>query len=132
MKYLIQIILCLHLMGPAFAAAQDEVRDPLSYSIRTYGLMLGLAVFGGLVSFYAKVRRGEVEALSLMHLVGEICTSAFAGLMVFYLCEYMRLDQMLTAPFVGVAGHMGAKVITLLEDEAKRRAANRLGAGRER
>ncbi len=128
MKYVIQLILCLHLLGPAISWAQANApRDPLSYPVRTYGLMLGLAIFGGLVSFYSKVRRGEVEALSLMHLVGEIATSAFAGLLVFYLCEYLKIDQMLTAPLVGISGHMGAKVITLIEDEAKRRAASKLG-----
>lgn len=128
MKYMIQLILCLHLLGPAISWAQSNApRDPLNYPVRTYGLMFGLAIFGGLVSFYSKVRRGDVEALSLMHLVGEIATSAFAGLLVFYLCEYLKIDQMLTAPLVGISGHMGAKVITLIEDEAKRRASSRLG-----
>lgn len=128
MKYMIQLILCLHLLGPAISWSQSNVsRDPLNYPVRTYGLMLGLAIFGGLVSFYSKARRGDVEALSLMHLVGEIATSAFAGLLVFYLCEYLKIDQMLTAPLVGISGHMGAKVITLIEDEAKRRASSKLG-----
>ena len=128
MKYMIQLILCLHLLGPAISWAQSNAsRDPLNYPVRTYGLMLGLAIFGGLVSFYSKVRRGDVEALSLMHLVGEIATSAFAGLLVFYLCEYLKIDQMLTAPLVGISGHMGAKVITLIEDEAKRRASAKIG-----
>lgn len=128
MKYLVQVILCLHLLGPVLAWAQDtDPRDPLSYPIKTYGFMLGFAIFGGLVSFYSKVRKGEVQGLSLMHLVGEIATSAFAGMIVFYLCEYLKLDQMLTAPLVGISGHMGAKVITLIEDEAKRRASSRLG-----
>jgi hypothetical protein len=128
MKYVIQLILCLHLLGPVLAWSQDTApRDPLSYPIKTYVFMLGFAIFGGLVSFYSKVRRGEVEALSLMQLVGEIATSAFAGLLVFYLCEYLQIDQMLTAPLVGISGHMGAKVITIIEDVAKRRAASKLG-----
>lgn len=128
MKYAIQIILCLHLLLPVISWAQANApRDPMNYPIRTYGFMLGFAIFGGLVSFYSKVRRGEVEALSLMHLVGEIATSAFAGLLVFYLCEYLKIDQMLTAPLVGISGHMGAKVITLIEDEAKRRASAKIG-----
>ena len=46
MKYVIQLILCLHLLGPAISWAQANApRDPLSYPVRTYGLMLGLAIY---------------------------------------------------------------------------------------
>lgn len=128
---LVQIILCIHLIAPSIAAAQAQVtRDPLSYPIRTYGFMLGFAVFGGMVSFYAKIRKGEVEATSLTHFVGEIATAAFAGLVVFYICEYAKFDQILTAPIVGISGHMGAKIIALIEEEAKRRAKAKLEGGR--
>lgn len=122
MRFVIQLLLCLQLAAPLIASAQvADPKDPMSYPLKTYGFMLGIAVFGGLVSFYAKVSRGEVAALSIMHLVGEIATSAFAGLLTFWLCEYFHVPQILTAPLVGVSGHLGAKAITLIEDSAKRR-----------
>lgn len=122
MKFIVQVVLCMHLVAPLTVWAQAlAAKDPMSYPLKTYGFMLFVAVLGGFVSFYAKVRRGEVAGLSLMHLVGEITTSAFAGLLVFWLCEYLNVPQILTAPLVGVSGHMGAKAINLLEDTAKRR-----------
>lgn len=122
MKFIVQVVLCMHLVAPLTVWAQAlAAKDPMSYPLKTYGFMLFVAVLGGFVSFYAKVRRGEVAGLSLMHLVGEITTSAFAGLLVFWLCEYLNVPQILTAPLVGVSGHMGAKAISLLEDTAKRR-----------
>jgi len=122
MKFLVELVLCIHLVAPLTVWAQAlAAKDPMSYPLKTYGFMLFVAVLGGFVSFYAKVRRGEVAGLSLMHLVGEITTSAFAGLLVFWLCEYLNVPQILTAPLVGVSGHMGAKAISLLEDTAKRR-----------
>lgn len=122
MKFIVELVLCMHLVAPLTVWAQVLAsKDPMSYPLKTYGFMLFVAVLGGFVSFYAKVRRGEVAGLSLMHLVGEITTSAFAGLLVFWLCEYLNVPQILTAPLVGVSGHMGAKAIGLIEDTAKRR-----------
>lgn len=122
MKFIVELVLCMHLVAPLTVWAQALAsKDPMSYPLKTYGFMLFVAVLGGFVSFYAKVRRGEVAGLSLMHLVGEITTSAFAGLLVFWLCEYLNMPQILTAPLVGVSGHMGAKAISLIEDTAKRR-----------
>lgn len=128
MKFIVQLVLCMHLIAPLTVWAQAiAAKDPMSYPLKTYGFMLFVAVLGGFVSFYAKVRRGEVAGLSLMHLIGEIATSAFAGLVVFWLCEYLNVPQILTAPLVGVSGHMGAKFITLLEDAAKAKAKEKLG-----
>lgn len=125
MRILVQILICLHMALPLLSFAQSVTpqiaKDPTAYSLRTYAFMLGVSVLGGLVSFYAKVRRGEASALSVMHLIGEICTSAFAGLLTFWLCEWANLPQILTAPLVGIAGHLGAKAIVMLEDAAKKR-----------
>lgn len=129
MRFLIEIILCLHLvLMPVAAFAQTVApKDPLSYPLKTYGFMLAMAIFGGFVSWYAKVRRQEIPAGSVFHLIGEITTSAFAGMLTFFACEYLNSPQLLTAALVGVSGHMGAKVITMLEDAAKKRAEERLG-----
>lgn len=121
MRTLIQLALALYLsMGPIAAWAQSEPKDPLSYPLKTYGFMLIMAIFGGFVSWYAKVRRNEIPGSSLFHLIGEITTSAFAGLVTFFICEYAGLPQVITAPLVGIAGHMGAKVISWYEERATR------------
>lgn len=122
---LIALFMAAQMWLPAVAQTTAP-KDPLSYPIKTYGLMLFVAVLGGVVSFYAKVRRGEVVAVSILHLIGEITTSAFAGLLTFWLCEYFNAPQLLTAPLVGIAGHMGAKAIGMLEDAAKRRLEQRI------
>lgn len=119
---IVHIVLCLQMLAPAVSLAQvASTKDPMSYPLKTYGFMLFVAVLGGVVSFYAKVRRGEVAGHSIMHLVGEIATSAFAGLLTFWLCEYLNVPQILTAPLVGVSGHMGAKAISMFENAAKQK-----------
>ena len=119
MRFVVHLIIALYLsMGPISAWASSEPKDPLSYPLKTYGFMLIMAIFGGFVSWYAKVRRNEIPGSSLFHLIGEITTSTFAGLVTFFICEYAGLPQVITAPLVGIAGHMGAKIIGWYEERA--------------
>lgn len=128
MRTLIQLALALYLsMGPIAAWASSEPKDPLSYPLKTYGFMLVMAIFGGFVSWYAKVRRNEIPGSSVFHFIGEITTSAFAGLITFFACEYIGLPQIITAGLVGVSGHMGAKVISLYEAAAAKKLERKAG-----
>lgn len=121
MKYLVQVILCLHLLGPVLVWAQDTApRDPLNYPLKTYGLMLLMAIFGGFVSWYGKVVRKELPVASLFHLIGELATSAFAGMMMFFLCEWAGSPTLLTIALVSMAGHMGAKLLGWGEEKLKK------------
>lgn len=100
-------------------------RDPLDYPLRQYIFLLGIALLGGLVSFYNRVRRGAAQAWNVMHLVGELATSGFAGLLAFWLCAYAGTPQLVTAALVGVAGHMGTRAIAMFEEWAARRFGGR-------
>lgn len=102
------------------AAAAEAAKDPLSYPMKQYLLMLGTALLGGLVSWYAKVKRGDLRGWNVMQLVGELATSAFAGLLCFWLCEYANTPQLVTVSLVGIAGHMGTRAISAFEDRMQR------------
>jgi len=115
------LILALHLLIPAAAWAQDKGKSPLDYSLKQYALVLGAALLGGFVSWYSKVRNGALPAMSINHLVGELCTSAFAGLLCFWVCEWSGFPQLLTAALTGVMGHMGTRGISLFEEWATRK-----------
>ncbi len=90
-------------------------RDPTTYSMLTYLWVFGISIWGGFVGYLRKVREGHTPSFSITELVGEICTSAFSGVITFYLCELAELDPLLTAAFVGVAGHMGSRAILMIE-----------------
>jgi LydA holin phage, holin superfamily III len=127
MRFFLEVIICIHLLGalPAFAQTVSS-KDPMAYSLKTYGFMLGVSIIGGLVSFYARVKRGEAHYTNVMQLIGELCTSAFAGLITFWVCEWRDVPPILTAPIVGIAGHLGARAITMFEDYATRHAQSRM------
>ena len=103
------------------ANAADAPKDVLSYPLRQYGAVLGIALLGGIVSWAAKVRAGTLQAWNLMALVGELCTSALAGLLCFWLCEWQQFNPLLTAALIGIAGHMGTRAITMAETAAQRK-----------
>ena len=103
------------------AASQPMDKDPLDYSLRQYGIVLVFALLGGLVSWVSKVRAGKVRGFQMLHLVGELATSALAGLLMFYFCEWIGLPKLLTICLVGVFGHMGTRGIALFEQWAERR-----------
>jgi hypothetical protein len=103
--------------------ARAESKDPLSYPLKQYGFVLAMALLGGLVGWYAKVRKGEAQAWNLTQLIGELSTSAFAGLLCFWLCELSGAPPLLAACLVGVAGHMGTRAIATFEAFAMRRWA---------
>jgi hypothetical protein len=103
--------------------SRAETKDPLSYPAKQYVFVLGVAMVGGLVSFYARVRKGEVMALNVTQMVGELATSAFAGILCFWLCELANAPPLLAASLVGVAGHMGTRAIATFESFAMRRWA---------
>jgi hypothetical protein len=96
-------------------------KDPNTYAWLTYAWVVFLSVWGGFVSFYRKLKSGRARAFNVMELIGELTTSAFAGVLTFLFCGYAQIDGMLTAAFVGIAGHMGSRAIAQMEDWASKR-----------
>ena len=113
--------LLLGACASAAAAAAGE-RDPLSIPLREYGLVLGTALLGGFVSWVRRVRAGHTHARDLMGLVGELCTSAFSGLLAFWCCGALGVSPMMTAVTTGIAGHAGTRALQMIERELQRRA----------
>ena len=62
-------------------------KDPLGYSVVTYAWVLLLSVWGGVVNFIQRLKRGEAKAHNIVELIGELVISAFVGIVTFYLCD---------------------------------------------
>jgi hypothetical protein len=90
-------------------------KSPENFTLLTYLWVFGLASLGGFVSFLRKVQEGNARAWNVAEFIGEISTSAFAGVMTFYLCEWSNFAPLATAAFVGISGHMGSRAIFTLE-----------------
>lgn len=112
---------------PVMGHAADA--SSLDAALRQYGFMLSVALLGGLVSWIHKVRTGKARAYNVMGLIGELATSAFAGLMAYWLCQWANTPEPLTAALVGIAGHMGTRAIDKFESWAESRFGSMVGGG---
>lgn len=124
------VLVLAYLLAPHLAYGADPaamVRNPLSTSLAEYGLVLGIAIVGGVVGWIQKVKAGELPPWSMAQLIGEMVTSAFAGLLTFWALTAVGLDLNVTAAVTGMSGYAGSKALRLAEQAAQRFAERRLG-----
>ena len=74
-----------------------------------------IAMWGGIVNYRTKVMTGKIPAFSFIYLAGELFVSGFAGVLVWNICVALDLSPYWTAASVGIAGHMGGRLIEMLE-----------------
>lgn len=96
-------------------------KDPMTYGLITYAWVSLLAAWGGAVNFIRNVRSGHARPFNFMELIGELMTSAFAGVITFWLCQAAELNGLITAAMIGISGHMGSRAIFHFEQWAESR-----------
>lgn len=84
--------------------------------------MVMIASISGCLSFYHKVRDGKSRAFNITELIGEIVTSAIVGLVTYWLCKGLDVNEYLTAAGVAITGHMGARAIFIAEQWIEKRS----------
>ena len=90
-------------------------KDPTTWTATTWVLALGMAFGGGVVNWYAKVKRGDTRAFNIIELIGEIFTSGFVGLGVFMLLAALDQPVGICAAASGVGGHMATRLLFAIE-----------------
>lgn len=96
-------------------------KDPTTYSLLTYAWVSLLSAWGGAVNWLRKRRDGTTRPFNFMEFIGELVTSAFAGVVTFWLCEAAGIQPLVTAALVAISGHMGSRAIYHMEQWAKTR-----------
>jgi hypothetical protein len=97
------------------APAEQTAKTPFNVAWLTYLWVLLLSIWGGVVSYISKVRSGQCSRFNLTELIGDITTSGFVGLLTFWLCQATHLNEWVTAVFIGISGHMGARALLKFE-----------------
>lgn len=123
MEFLLEFLISSAL---AATAAATE-RTPLSYDAVTYLWVIAWAAAGGFVSFMRKLREGNARAFNFTEFVGEMFTSAFVGLLTFFICEWAGISAMLSAVFIAITGHMGSRALFVAEKFAQTWAEKKIG-----
>jgi len=89
--------------------------------------MIAIAAFGGVVSFYHKVKAGKARPYNFVEFIGEIITSCLVGLVTFWLCKAFGVNEWLSAAGVAISGHMGARALFLLEHILEKKTKEHFG-----
>lgn len=95
-------------------------KDPLNWTLGTWMLALSMAMGGGIVNWYAKLKSGHVRVFNFVELLGEVFTSGFVGLCVFMLLDSWDQPAGLCAAAAGVAGHMATRLLFAIERAVER------------
>ena len=80
------------------------------------------ALWGGLVSYFRRVQQGMQH--SWISIVMHMSMSGFAGLMCWLGCVQFEAPGALTAICTGLAGHMGAEFIKIIETKFEKQLHN--------
>lgn len=71
------------------------------------------ALWGGLLSYFFRVQQGMKH--SWASIAVHMAMSGFAGLLCWLGCQQFGVAPPLTAVFTGLAGHMGAEFVKVIE-----------------
>lgn len=91
------------------------------YALLTYAWVLALSTWGGMVNYLSKIRMGHIARFNITELIGDMFISGFTGVLTFWMCEAAGFNELTTAVFVGISGHMGARMIGKLEKVMSRK-----------
>lgn len=77
----------------------------------TYLWVVGISLWGGVVSFFEK----KGEKFSWGRLAAHLSSAGFTGVMTFYACRYGNIPEPLIGLFCGVAAHIGTPALLRLK-----------------
>lgn len=77
------------------------------------------ALWGGLISYFRHIQAGYRH--TILSAIVHMTSSAFAGLMCWLICLQFGAPPALTAICTGLAGHMGAEFIKIIETKFSER-----------
>lgn len=128
MRYFAAVVLAFAFMTGTASSTPPNDKTPLDYPLKFWLFPLLMALLGGLASWYNKVKKGELAATNLFALMGEFVVSALAGLLAFLFCDWMNLPVGVTGAISGLAGHAGAKALSLAEGIMQKQIEQRFGS----
>ena len=97
------------------------LQDPNNHGFLMYLLVVVIALWGGTASYIGRIKRGLVSKFSIAEWIGELVISGFSGVVVFWLCQAVGVDELLMAVCVAVAGHAGGRMIFFIEQVMMKR-----------
>lgn len=90
-------------------------KDPTTWNAATWSLSIIMGMSGGLVNWYARMKRQNSRAFSILELIGETFTSGFVGVCSFMFLISVDQPMVLCAAAAGVSGSMATRLLSAVE-----------------
>lgn len=103
--------------------------DPTSWSLGIWALGIFMSIAGGFINWWSKIKQGKTRGFNLVELCGEIMVSGVVGLGVFMLLVGLEYPLGIAGAAAGIGGHMGARLLFILERVLEERLLS--GDGKE-
>lgn len=81
-----------------------EDKGPFSYPPLTYLWVIGVASFAGVVRYL-----NHMETFSVQRFLIDVLSSAFTGLVTFWLCEWTNITGPMSAVLIAISGLLGSR-----------------------
>lgn len=96
-------------------------KDPTTWTYATWLLAISAAFGGGFINWYSKVRAGHTRSVNVVELIGEMVVSGIVGLGAYMTADGFSLPPSFCAVAAGVGGHMGTRLLFLVEQWATKK-----------
>lgn len=90
------------------------------YGLLGYAWILLIAFWGGTVRYLSAVKNGEKP--SFIGWITETIVSGFVGILAAMICQYFKIDYLLTAAITGIAAHNGTRSLYIIGEILKKNA----------
>lgn len=98
-------------------------KSPETWSAATWLLASAMALGGGLINWYSKIKTGHPKAFSVSHFAMDMFASAFVGVGVFMALESWQ-PMGVCAAAAGVGGHMATRLLFLISKGVESKIQN--------
>lgn len=98
--------------------------SPLAY-------VIVLSFWAGTAQTIRRVRGGEIPYFSIREWIGDIVLSGFIGVVTYFFCKYVQMNEYLAIVCVSISAHMGARSIAIFEKALGRKIEKYIGKSEE-
>lgn len=84
------------------------------YGLLGYAWILLIAFWGGTVRYLTAVKSGEKP--TALGWITETIISGFVGVIAAMICQYFKIDYLLTSAITGIAAHNGTRTLFIISE----------------
>lgn len=86
-------------------------KDPTTWSIATWALVVIMSFLGGITSWYRRVKSGHTRAFNIIELIGEAAVSGFMGFTGFIAGLWYFGSEGMAAVAGGWSAHFATRIL---------------------